>query len=94
MQAELLESAIRAAEEANAAVIAAIYATYLRDTIISFEIELLIAIIDAVDCQTFATHSSLIVDNGGEVTGYAYPAKHCEQTTYRQAAADDRSQCT
>jgi L-amino acid N-acyltransferase YncA len=71
----------------DAAACAAIYAPYVRETVISFELE-------APDEKQFArriesysrTHAWLVADVGGEVVAFAYGCPHRERPAYRWAA--------
>ena len=84
MRAKVLEPFIRAAVEADAAAIAAIYAPYVQKTAISFEIEPPTAETMAQRiARTLETHPWLVADCGGEVIGYAYAGKHRERAAYR-----------
>lgn len=76
---------IRAAREDDAAAVAAIYAPYVQDTAVSFEVQP-----PAPDtmaqriADTLRTHPWLVAqDEAGEVVGYAYAGKHRERPAYR-----------
>lgn len=81
-----LQLRVRAARKDDAAAVAAIYAPYVRDTAVSFEVEP-----PAPDTMaqriagTLRTHPWLVAENGkgGEVVGYAYAGKHRERAAYR-----------
>lgn len=79
------ELRIRAAREEDAAAIAAVYAPYVRDTAVSFEIELPPASVMAQRiAATLLTHPWLVAETGaGAVVGYAYAGKHRERAAYR-----------
>lgn len=75
---------IRAAEARDAAMIAAVYAPYVRDTVVSFETEppapeemgrRLAAI--------GARYPWLVAEQGGRVLGYAYACEHRSRAAYR-----------
>lgn len=79
-----MNSVIRAAEEGDAAAVAAIYAPYVQQTVISFEIEAPTREIMAERIiTTLGTHPWLVADNGGQIVGYAYAGKHRERAAYR-----------
>jgi len=78
------ETTIRSAEERDAPAIAAIYAPYVRDTPVSFEIEPPTAeIMRQRITRTLETHPWLVADHGGETVGFAYAGKHSERAGYR-----------
>ena len=75
---------IRMARLEDAAACAAIYAPYVRDTAISFEIDPP----DAADmgrrlAETLGTLPWLVVEEAGRVVGYAYGAPHNRRAAYR-----------
>jgi phosphinothricin acetyltransferase len=75
---------IRAAQEADAAAIAAIYAPYVQKTAVSFEIKPPTAEMMAGRIAgSLETHPWLVADRGGEIIGYAYAGKHRERAAYR-----------
>ena len=75
---------IRAAEESDASGIAAIYAPYVRDTAVSFEIEPPTAdIMRQRIASTLETHPWLVADHGGETVGFAYAGQHSARAGYR-----------
>jgi phosphinothricin acetyltransferase len=75
---------VRPAGKADAVAIAAIYAPYVRETAISFEIEPPAAgIMEQRIASTVETHPWLVADCGGEVVGFAYAGKHRERAAYR-----------
>ncbi|SHG05635.1 phosphinothricin acetyltransferase [Jatrophihabitans endophyticus] len=77
---------IRDATPADAAACAAIYAPYVTDTAITFEL-------DAPDATVFATritaaqdaHAWLVGETGGRVIGYAYAGRYKTRAAYRWA---------
>lgn len=79
------ELRIRAAREEDAAAVAAVYAPYVRDTAVSFEIEPPAAGVMAQRiAATLPTHPWLVAEAGaGEVVGYAYAGKHGERPANR-----------
>ena len=76
---------IRLAEAADAPAIAAIYAGYVRDTVITFEIE------PAPDAAEFGRRLAnvglrwpwLVAEAAGQVLGYAYAGEHRSRAAYR-----------
>ena len=77
---------LRIANPDDAAAIAAIYAPYVRDTVISFETE------PPDDGEmrrriatTLETHPWLVAVRGGRVVGYAYASQHRARLAYRWA---------
>lgn len=77
---------IRPASEDDAAVCAAIYAPYVRDTPISFELEPP----DTAELRrrlaaTLPTLPWLLAEQAGSVLGYAYAGVHRERAAYRFA---------
>lgn len=76
---------IRAAREEDAATIAAVYAPYVRDTAVSFEVEPPTAdVIAQRIAATLPTHPWLVAEaSAGSVVGYAYAGKHRERPAYR-----------
>ena len=78
------DGSIRFAVPADAAPIQAIYAPFVRDTAVSFEL-------DAPDeaemrariAKTLATHPWIVLERGGEVAGYAYASAHRERAGYQ-----------
>jgi L-amino acid N-acyltransferase YncA len=75
---------LRVATPDDATAIAAIYAPYVRDTTISFELEppsaaSMRARIEGV----VARHTWLVACAGGVVTGYAYASEHRSRAAYR-----------
>ena len=81
------EAVIRAAAASDAAACAAIYAPYVRDTIITFEI-------DPPDAAEFAAriekaqarHAWLVVEVDGTVAGYAHAGSHNPRAAYDRTA--------
>jgi L-amino acid N-acyltransferase YncA len=75
---------VRAAGAADAAACADIYAPYVRDTAITFEL-------DAPSAEQMAsrivsaanTHAWLVAARGGRVIGYAYAGPYKERAAYR-----------
>jgi hypothetical protein len=81
----ILIPATRSAGESDAPGIAAIYAPYVRDTAVSFEVEPPTAdIIRQRIARTLETHSWLVAEHGGETIGFAYAGKHSERAGYRR----------
>jgi phosphinothricin acetyltransferase len=78
------EISIRAACEADAAAIQAIYAPIVRDTAISFEedppsVEEMASRIQ----KTLIDYPFLVCDRDGEIVGYAYAGQHRVRAAYR-----------
>jgi len=79
-----LKPTIRSAEESDALALAAIYAPYVRDTAVSFEIEPPTAeIMRQRIAGTLETHPWLVADHGGDTVGFAYAGKHSQRAAYR-----------
>jgi L-amino acid N-acyltransferase YncA len=75
---------VRAASEADAAAIAAIYAPYVRDTAVSFEAEPpSAAVMGKRLAKTLETHPWLVAVSDDGVGGFAYAGKHRERAAYR-----------
>lgn len=75
---------IRAAEPGDGVVIATIYAPYVRNTAISFEIEPPSAAIMAERVgSTLCKHPWLVAQCAGKTVGYAYAGSHRERPAYR-----------
>jgi L-amino acid N-acyltransferase YncA len=84
MSALVENAAVRAASAADAAACAAVYAPYVRDTAISFELEApgeaeMRRRIEAAG----ATHAWLVLEQAGAVVGYAYGAQLHPRAAYR-----------
>ena len=75
---------IRPAQDDDGAAVAAVYAPYVRDTPVSFEIEppsatvMTERIINTLDALPW-----LVAERGGEVVGFAYAGKHSQRAAYR-----------
>jgi phosphinothricin acetyltransferase len=75
---------IRFATPADAAQVQAIYAPFVRDTPISFELDPPDeAEMRARIVKTLATYPWLVLERGGEVAGYAYGSAHRERLGYQ-----------
>ncbi len=75
---------IRLAREDDAAAIHAIYAPIVRDTIISFEME--VPAVEEIARRVRTTLASLpwlVWEEEGRVAGYAYASKHRERRAYQ-----------
>jgi L-amino acid N-acyltransferase YncA len=77
---------IRDADSGDAPACAGIYAPYVRDTAITFEViapgaEQMAQRISAA----LATHAWLVLEDGGRVVGYAYGGPYKERAAYRFA---------
>jgi phosphinothricin acetyltransferase len=79
---------VRPADPArDAPACAAIYAPYVRDSVVSFEEAVPTAEdVAARIARTAATHPWLVCERGGQVVGFAYGAPHRERAAYRWAA--------
>jgi phosphinothricin acetyltransferase len=78
---------IRLATFADAERIHAIYAPYVRDTVVSFEYEVpSVEEMRARIAATLETHPWIVLERDGEIAGYAYASKHRERPGYRWSA--------
>ena len=70
--------------EEDAAAVAAIYATYVSDTVISFE-EVPPTVAEMTDRirRILRTHPFLVFEKEGEIVAYAYASPHAERSAYR-----------
>jgi L-amino acid N-acyltransferase YncA len=70
----------------DAEAIAAIYAPYVTDTVISFEdLAPTASEMAARIARLTETHAWLVAEDGGEILGYAYACPHRERAAYRWA---------
>lgn len=77
---------IRPAAEQDAAACAAIYAPYVADTAITFEIEPPSPTDMAARIASASrSHAWLVLEDGGVVVGYAYGSPHQSRAAYRWA---------
>jgi phosphinothricin acetyltransferase len=77
---------VRDATSADAEACAAIYAPYVTDTPITFELEVPTAATMAKRIAAAArTHAWLVAEDGGRVIGYAYGGPYKERAAYRWA---------
>ena len=75
---------IRTAQERDAAMIAAVYAPYVRDTVISFETEPPTAEEMSRRLAAIgARYPWLVAEQDGRVLGYAYAGEHRSRAAYR-----------
>ena len=75
---------IRQAQARDAAMIAAVYAPYVRDTTISFETEPPAAEeMSRRIAAIVARHPWLVAEQGGRILGYAYAGEHRSRAAYR-----------
>lgn len=74
---------VRPAGAEDAAACAAIYAPYVRDTVVSFEVEPPGA--DEMVARIAAAHVWLVAEDAGAAVGYAYARRHRERAAYRYA---------
>lgn len=75
---------LRLAEEGDAAALQRIYAPYVRETAVSFELEP--PTIEQIAARLRATlpmYPWLVCERGGEVAGYAYGSRYRERAAYR-----------
>jgi L-amino acid N-acyltransferase YncA len=79
-----MTAAIRLAVEADAEAIQAIYAPYVLETVISFELEPpdVTTMRERIN-KTLETHAWLVCEHKGEIVGYAYASKHRERHAYQ-----------
>ncbi len=77
---------VRDATAADAEACRAIYAPYVRDTVVSFEsVPPTEAEMAARIAAATATHAWLVLEDDGEVVGYAYGGPFASRTAYRWA---------
>ncbi len=77
---------IRLAAAADAAAVHAIYAPFVRDTVISFELEPPTADeMRARIANTLETHPWLVFERDAKVAGYAYASRHRDRLAYQWA---------
>jgi L-amino acid N-acyltransferase YncA len=82
----IVDMKVRDATPSDASACAAIYAPYVTDTIISFEITPpSVAEMAARIARIQATHAWLVLEDSGEVVGYAYGGPFRERAAYRFA---------
>ncbi len=75
---------IRSARDDDGAAVAAVYAPYVRNTPVSFEVEPPSAtVMTERIISTLGTHPWLVAKRGGEVVGFAYAGKHSQRAAYR-----------
>ena len=75
---------IRLATEADAEAIQAIYAPYVLETVISFELEPPdVTTMRERIRKTLETHAWLVCEHDSEIVGYAYASKHRERHAYQ-----------
>lgn len=75
---------IRPARDDDGAAVAIVYAPYVRDTPVSFEVEPpSAAVMTERIINTLGTHPWLVAERGGEVVGFAYAGKHSQRAAYR-----------
>ena len=79
----MAEPSLRAAAEADAAAIAAIYGPYVLETVISFETEPPTAAEMAARLAAGAGFPWLVAERDGEVIAYAYAGAHRARAAYR-----------
>jgi len=75
---------VRDASEGDAPACAAIYAPYVRETAVSFEVEppTPVEIAKRIAAAT-RTHAWIVLEDGGRVVGYAYGGPHQKRAAYR-----------
>ena len=70
----------------DAAAVQRIYAPYVRETVISFELEPpSVEEMAGRIAKTLPSHPWLVYERDGEVLGYAYGGRHAERAAYRWA---------
>lgn len=75
---------IRAAVPGDGPAVVAVYAPYVRDTAVSFELEPPPASVMAQRIgETVATHPWLVAEESGRVAGFAYAGWHSQRPGYR-----------
>lgn len=78
---------VRPATPADAAGIAAIYATYIRDSAITFEVDVLSADeMAARMAKVLPRYPYLVAEEAGRIVGYAYATALYDRAAYRWAA--------
>ena len=78
--------AIRSATPADAAAIAAIYNWYVAHTVVTFEVDPVSADEMARRVESvLAAHDWLVLENGGDLLGYAYAGRFRERAAYSLA---------
>ena len=75
---------IRPAQASDGAAVAAVYAPYVHDTPVSFEVEppTAAAMTERIS-GTLSTHPWLVAERHGVVVGFAYAGKHSQRAAYR-----------
>jgi L-amino acid N-acyltransferase YncA len=78
--------AIRDADRRDGAACAAIYAPYVTDTAVTFEVEppTATAMADRIEAA-LRTHSWLVLEDDGRIVGYAYGHTFAQRSAYRFA---------
>ncbi len=80
------DPAIRSATTADAAAIAAIYAWYVENTLVTFEVDPVSAAEMARRIETvLAAHEWLVLERGSEMLGFAYASRFRERAAYAHA---------
>ncbi len=74
---------VRPATDADATAIAAIYAPYVLETVISFETEPPTPAEMAARIAASPAHPWLVAEAGGAIVGYAYAGPHAARPAYR-----------
>ena len=75
---------IRPAQANDGAAVAGVYAPYVRDTAVSFEVEPPVGAVMAERIiDTLGTHPWLVAEREGAVVGFAYAGKHSQRAVYR-----------
>ena len=81
-----MSGAIRTATAADGAAVADIYNWYVANTVVTFEVDAVPAAEMARRIEgVLAKHEWLVLENGGELLGYAYARRFHERAAYGQA---------
>ena len=81
-----MRPSVRSASDSDAAACAAIYAPYVTDSAVSFELEPPPALeMAARIAAATRTHAWLVLEDGGRVVGYAYGGPFKSRAAYRWA---------
>ena len=82
-----MSAAIRTASPGDAGAVAAIYNWYVANTVITFEVDPVLAEEMARRIESaLAAHEWLVLENGGELLGYAYAGRYHARAAYGRTA--------